>query len=95
MTLAPTPRPALDPEPLADLARTLEVMLAERVTPASEDAVGTLRHEAQTRSLLAALARVQDGSYGWCRTCDGRIPVARLEIVPTALACASCASADH
>ncbi|GAA3901690.1 TraR/DksA C4-type zinc finger protein [Streptomyces lacrimifluminis] len=38
----------------------------------------------------AAITRVQDGSYGVCRTCAGPIPVERLEILPYTPFCVPC-----
>ncbi len=40
----------------------------------------------------AALHRLETGSYGGCRSCRRAIPVARLEAVPEATECVSCAS---
>lgn len=40
----------------------------------------------------AALARVEDGSYGVCEGCDGQIAAQRLEARPTARTCIRCAS---
>jgi RNA polymerase-binding protein DksA len=37
-----------------------------------------------------ALARIADGSYGYCVTCGDRIPVARLEVIPWADQCVKC-----
>jgi DnaK suppressor protein len=37
-----------------------------------------------------ALARLGDGSYGWCEGCSAAIPVERLEIFPSATSCVSC-----
>jgi RNA polymerase-binding transcription factor len=38
----------------------------------------------------AALARVDDGSYGVCGDCRGPIPPERLEILPEARYCVAC-----
>jgi len=38
----------------------------------------------------AALTRLDDGSYGTCRTCGGPIDDHRLAGLPTAQTCASC-----
>ncbi|MER5374403.1 TraR/DksA C4-type zinc finger protein [Streptomyces sp. NPDC002553] len=38
----------------------------------------------------AAIQRVQDGSYGTCRTCAKPIPVERLEILPYTPFCVPC-----
>ncbi|HEX2048185.1 MAG TPA: TraR/DksA C4-type zinc finger protein [Acidimicrobiales bacterium] len=40
----------------------------------------------------AALHRLDAGTYGACRSCRRPIPVARLEAVPEATQCVSCAS---
>ncbi len=40
----------------------------------------------------AALRRLESGTYGGCHTCRRPIPVARLEAVPEASQCVSCAS---
>jgi RNA polymerase-binding transcription factor DksA len=40
----------------------------------------------------AAVRRLEAGTYGACRTCRRPIPVARLEAVPEATQCMSCAS---
>ena len=40
----------------------------------------------------AAVRRLETDSYGACRTCRRPIPVARLEAVPEATQCVSCAS---
>lgn len=40
----------------------------------------------------AALARVDDGSYGTCESCGRAIPAARLEARPFASRCVDCAA---
>jgi len=37
-----------------------------------------------------ALARLADGTYGWCEGCGAPIPVERLEIFPSATTCVAC-----
>lgn len=37
-----------------------------------------------------ALARLQEGTYGWCEGCSAAIPVERLEIFPSATSCVAC-----
>ncbi|MGA2616857.1 MAG: TraR/DksA C4-type zinc finger protein [Thermoguttaceae bacterium] len=39
-----------------------------------------------------ALKRIEDGSYGRCATCGGKIPKARLEAIPYAAQCVRCTS---
>ena len=46
----------------------------------------------QLSAVLAALRRVADGSYGTCVRCGTRITAARLDAIPEAAMCASCAT---
>ena len=43
------------------------------------------------RKVERALSRVDDGTYGICESCGTQIPVARLEVLPYATECVSCA----
>ena len=49
------------------------------------------RREAETRQVLAALRRLDEGEFGYCETCGEDIPEARLALSPTATICVSCA----
>ncbi len=40
----------------------------------------------------AALEKMAEGTYGACEECGGRIPKARLELIPDAPFCVKCAS---
>lgn len=40
--------------------------------------------------LREALDRIMAGTYGICNVCEKQIPVARLRLVPAALACVEC-----
>ena len=40
----------------------------------------------------AAIERIEDGSYGQCEECGGKIPKSRLEAIPYAALCVQCAS---
>ena len=40
----------------------------------------------------AAIERIEDGSYGQCEECGGKIPKPRLEAIPYAALCVKCAS---
>lgn len=44
----------------------------------------------QLEEVEAALARVDDGTYGVCERCGRPIPAARLEARPTARTCVTC-----
>jgi hypothetical protein len=39
---------------------------------------------------LAALGRIENGTYGYCVTCSNLIPHDRLEVVPETVYCVSC-----
>ncbi len=43
------------------------------------------------RKVERALARIGDGTYGVCESCGQPIPVARLEVLPYATECVTCA----
>lgn len=58
----------------------------EEVLDALDD---TERRELQ--ALDAALARLEDGSYGACSVCGGSIAPERLYALPTATTCRGCA----
>ena len=45
----------------------------------------------QMAAIDAALARVADGTYGICEVCQRPIAVERLEAIPWAATCVSCA----
>lgn len=40
----------------------------------------------------AALTRIEDGSYGQCDKCGGKIPKSRLDAIPYTAQCVQCAS---
>jgi RNA polymerase-binding protein DksA len=40
----------------------------------------------------AALARIEEGVYGWCERCESRIDQGRLDARPTARTCIRCAT---
>lgn len=46
--------------------------------------------EATLREIDAALARIEDGTYGVCETGDHVIPKARLRVIPWARLCVQC-----
>lgn len=49
--------------------------------------------EARKIEVEAALARIEMGTYGTCRVCEGTIEEERLEANPAAATCAKCAAA--
>jgi DnaK suppressor protein len=61
---------------------------------AERDAASSLIRTLLDRRTQAELAmqRLEDGTYGYCEGCQGPIPVARLEVFPSATTCVSCKS---
>jgi len=55
------------------------------------DALDASGHD-EFEEVQAALARLADGTYGICTDCGEEIAVGRLEALPTARSCMSCAS---
>jgi RNA polymerase-binding transcription factor len=51
------------------------------------------QHESLHKEIVAALARIEDGSYGQCQNCGAEIPEERLDAVPTATLCVACKQA--
>ncbi|SLN09641.1 RNA polymerase-binding transcription factor DksA [Roseovarius litorisediminis] len=49
------------------------------------------RRQAQKTRLTAALARLEDGEYGYCEDCGDDIATRRLELDPAAAKCIQCA----
>ncbi len=49
--------------------------------------------DAKLRDVERALAKLDEGTYGDCDTCGGRIVPERLEAFPWAVRCMACASA--
>ena len=50
------------------------------------------RRDVEKRQLIAALARMEEGEYGYCEDCGEDIPVKRLELNLVAAKCVKCAS---
>ena len=49
------------------------------------------RRQARLTRIDAALARLDEGEFGYCQDCGEDIPAARLDLDPTATLCVSCA----
>ena len=72
----------------------VEKDFAEQVTQReNDDVLNAIGDEAtQTVRLIDnALKKVEDGSYGTCDVCGEPIPTARLDAIPYATTCISCA----
>nr|NIR61407.1 TraR/DksA family transcriptional regulator [Gammaproteobacteria bacterium] len=50
------------------------------------------RRAAELRRIAAALARMEEGEYGYCVECGEEIAVRRLELDPATPLCINCAS---
>jgi len=50
------------------------------------------RRQAESRRIVAALARLDEGEWGYCLTCGEEIAKARLDHDPSAGQCVGCAS---
>ena len=51
-----------------------------------------IQGQKESRQIKAALARIEDGSFGICVQCDEEIPEKRLELLPHTPLCTSCMS---
>ena len=90
----------------ADLDRTVSVLVGEHhlvrgggadpgdaganLTEADRNAAAVQTAMAQRAEVIAALARVDDGSYGRCVDCTGPVPEPRLEARPATARCVPC-----
>lgn len=79
---------------LVELETTLTDMLSDHDTIQEDQdqsrlVVDTVR--AEIRNTRRALERIEDGSYGTCAGCGGPIHPERLEAIPIAERCGSCA----
>lgn len=57
---------------------------------AMADATQRMRH-LETKQLEAALARLEEGSFGYCVECGEEIEAKRLDLSPAVLSCLDCA----
>jgi DnaK suppressor protein len=51
------------------------------------------QHVSLHREIVAALARIDNGTYGRCQSCGAEIPAERLDAVPTTTLCVECKQA--
>ena len=77
-----------------NLREPLDADLSEQAVDLSDDEAlagvdEVLREE--IRDIKAALLRIENGNYGVCSSCGGKIGTARLEALPTATRCIGCA----
>jgi RNA polymerase-binding transcription factor DksA len=90
---------------LGELSHRVDVLETERRQPVDDDlAEQALEREAdetadaleyaaleESAAIEAALRRIEDGTYGRCVSCGGSIGLQRLQFVPAAALCITCA----
>ena len=76
----------LDQQGFGRLSR-MDAMQAQEMSKALNG-----RRQGRLLMIDAALARIDEGQYGFCEECDENIPVKRLEIDPVVRRCVGCAS---
>ena len=77
-----------------DLSSEHSADSAEQVTEReNEDVLRNLQEEtrAELQQVRAAIKRIEDGEYGVCSSCGGKISGGRLEALPYATLCIKCA----
>jgi RNA polymerase-binding protein DksA len=81
-----------------DLARRNEPLVADfsdqAIQRQNDEALEEIGDAArrEIEAIDAALARLEQGLYGICKTCGEAIPAARLRAMPHATHCVDCAS---
>jgi DnaK suppressor protein len=79
---------------MADLTEAMSADFEEQAVEAEDDeallAQETLVVQ-KISAIRAAIKRVDEGRYGVCLTCGGKIATARLEAIPETTLCISCA----
>ena len=76
----------LDQTKVGRLSR-MDAMQAQAMAKASSE-----RRKQMLRKIDAALVRIDNDEYGYCRECDEPINPKRLDFDPTAVLCIDCAS---
>ncbi len=77
-----------EPAPVEDAGEADLVDQADALTNRQNDAAVLDTLEARYDAVLAALKRVDEGSFGHCEVCTAVISVERLEANPSATTCA-------
>jgi DnaK suppressor protein len=77
----------LDQAKVGRLSR-MDAMQAQAMAQASGH-----RRKRMLVQITAALKRIDNDDFGYCRDCEEAIPAKRLEFDPTAIRCVDCASA--
>ena len=76
---------------------TADIMDQVRCAEERDLATRILEHDfAELRLVKAALARIEEGTYGFCLRCDQAITWNRLQVMPQAAFCVNCQeAAEH
>ena len=77
----------LDQAKVGRLSR-MDALQAQAMAKASSQ-----RREQMLKQITAALARIDNDDFGYCRDCEELIPIKRLEFDATSTRCVDCASA--
>ncbi|GGC29583.1 molecular chaperone DnaK [Novosphingobium marinum] len=80
---------ALEQDSVGRLSR-MDAMQVQAMALAAEK-----RRAAERQRIVAALVRLDEGEWGWCRTCGEEIAEARLRHDPSASQCVGCASGER
>ncbi len=75
----------LDQQRMGRLSR-MDALQGQEMARAAER-----RRELEVRKIDAALARIEDGEYGWCVRCGEEIAAERLQLDPAVPICIDCA----
>lgn len=73
---------------------SMPIHMADVGTDAFEQefTLSLMEHDGDSlEQIEAALVRIEDGLYGVCVECEGKIPKARLEVLPHTPYCVKCA----
>lgn len=81
---------ALDQQAVGRLSR-MDAMQVHAMAEATHE-----RRLIELKRIAAALERMEDGEYGYCVACDGKIAAKRLDLDPAVPTCIKCAEkAEH
>jgi RNA polymerase-binding transcription factor DksA len=73
---------------------SMPIHMADLGTDAFEQefTLSLMEHDGSAlEQIEAALVRIEDGNYGVCLECEGKIPKARLQVLPHTPYCVKCA----
>ncbi|MFD1344705.1 TraR/DksA family transcriptional regulator [Litorisediminicola beolgyonensis] len=76
----------LDQQAVGRLSRQ-DALLSQSMAKATQ-----ARRDRERRALAAALARLEEGEFGYCEDCGEEIASGRLRLDPTVTRCVECAS---